>query len=184
MQFYWFDMLVFDSVLDGDFSWRHKVQSTVTSCNSKKPGICQESWYFYCVLFLVLHSYTYIVVWLDCNEVVFCVSHGVHALHACLLCEWWTIIEHYVHPSVCWLGIRKSFLPIKIEWRGAGVICMWSSWCHCHAIIPCFIKIQNGLTFLMPAYAGCPGKEAVKRVSVTRYSVWNQLAWWYVVIKV
>jgi len=29
-----------------------------------------------------------------------------------------------------------------------------------------FIKIQNGFTFLMPAYPGCPGKEAVKWVSV------------------
>jgi len=28
------------------------------------------------------------------------------------------------------------------------------------------IKIQNGLTFLVPAYSGCPGKEAIKRVSV------------------
>jgi len=33
-------------------------------------------------------------------------------------------------------------------------------------IISCFIKIQIGLTFLVPAYAACPGKEAVKRVSV------------------
>jgi len=24
------------------------------------------------------------------------------------------------------------------------------------------IKIQNGLTFLLPAYPGCPGKQAVK----------------------
>jgi len=29
----------------------------------------------------------------------------------------------------------------------------------------CFIKMQNGLTFLAPAYRGCPGKEAVKLVS-------------------
>jgi len=32
-------------------------------------------------------------------------------------------------------------------------------------IITCFIKIHIGLTFLMPAYPGCPGKEATKRVS-------------------
>jgi len=29
-------------------------------------------------------------------------------------------------------------------------------------IIYCFIKIEIGLTFLMLAYPGCPGKEAVK----------------------
>jgi len=36
----------------------------------------------------------------------------------------------------------------------------------CNPIISCFLKIQNGLTFGVLAYQGCPGKEAVKRVSV------------------
>jgi len=27
------------------------------------------------------------------------------------------------------------------------MICIWSSWCHCHPIISCFCKIQNGLPF-------------------------------------
>jgi len=27
------------------------------------------------------------------------------------------------------------------------MICIWSSWCHCHPIISCSIKIQNGLPF-------------------------------------
>jgi len=44
--------------------------------------------------------------------------------------------------------------------------CIWSGWCHCHHIISCFIKIQIGLTFLVPAYPGCHGKEAVKWLSV------------------
>ena len=50
-------------------------------------------------------------------------------------------------------------------WSEVQMICIWSSWCHCHPIISCFIKIQNGLTFPVPAYPGCPGKEAIKRVS-------------------
>ena len=29
----------------------------------------------------------------------------------------------------------------------------------------CFIKIQIDVTFLMPAYTGCPGKDSVKRVT-------------------
>jgi len=49
------------------------------------------------------------------------------------------------------------------------MICIWSSWCHCHLIISCFIKIQIGLTFLVLAYPGYPGKKAVKRVSVCLY---------------
>jgi len=46
------------------------------------------------------------------------------------------------------------------------MICIWSSWCHCHHVVSCFIKIQNGFTFLVPAYPGCHGKEAVKWVFV------------------
>jgi len=38
--------------------------------------------------------------------------------------------------------------------------------CHCHPIISCFIKIQITLTFLVLAYSGCPGKEAIKWVFV------------------
>jgi len=39
------------------------------------------------------------------------------------------------------------------------------TWLLCHPIISCFIKIQIGLTFLVSAYPGCSGKEAVKRAS-------------------
>ena len=58
-------------------------------------------------------------------------------------------------------------MVICLEW-GANDLRMvrHSSWCHCHPIISCLIKIQIGLTFLVPAYPGCPGKEAVKRVFV------------------
>jgi len=30
-------------------------------------------------------------------------------------------------------------------WSVAQMICVWSSWCHCHPIISCFSEIQNGL---------------------------------------
>jgi len=49
-------------------------------------------------------------------------------------------------------------------WSDVQMICIWSSWCHCHPIVSCFIKIQIGLTFLVLAYTGFPGREAVKRV--------------------
>jgi len=35
---------------------------------------------------------------------------------------------------------------------------------HCHPIISCFIEIKIGLSFLVPAYPVCRGKEAVKWV--------------------
>jgi len=50
-------------------------------------------------------------------------------------------------------------------WSEVQMICIWSSWCHCHPIISCSSKIQNCLTFLVPAYRAHPGKQAVKRVS-------------------
>jgi len=64
-------------------------------------------------------------------------------------------------------------------WNEVQMICMWSNWCHCHPIISCSIKIQIGSTFLVPAYPGCPGHEAIKQMSVclyvTRYS--NPATW-------
>jgi len=44
------------------------------------------------------------------------------------------------------------------------VRCIWSSLCHCHPNTSYFIKIQTGLTFLVPAYPGCPGKEDIKQM--------------------
>ena len=39
------------------------------------------------------------------------------------------------HPA--WLSV----------WSEVQMICMWSSWFHCHPIISCSSKIQNGLHF-------------------------------------
>ena len=57
---------------------------------------------------------------------------------------------------LAWLSVRNKM----------QMICLWSSWCHGHPIISCFIKIQIGLTFLLPAYPGYHGKEVVKRMPV------------------
>ena len=111
-----------------------------------------------------------------------------------------TLRYHYSYklPSVLWrcrLGIRKSTQSVKTEWWGAGVviclevqmICIWFSWCHCYPIISCFVKIQTGLTFLVPAYPCRPGKEAVKRqsvITITTYTkphlvlTWLELLHW------
>jgi len=32
-------------------------------------------------------------------------------------------------------------------WSELQMICIWSSWCHCHPIISCSSKIQNGSHF-------------------------------------
>jgi len=67
------------------------------------------------------------------------------------------------------VGRQKEHLTCKTL---SDVVLAWLSvWsvvqmirCHSRPIISCFIKIQIGLTFLMPAYPGCPGKETIKRV--------------------
>jgi len=39
-------------------------------------------------------------------------------------------------------------------WSKVQMICISSSWCHCHPVISCFIKIQIDLTVLVPVYPG------------------------------
>jgi len=85
----------------------------------------------------------------------------------------------------CWLAVRKSIRPVKISvmviWRGylSAARCkgfaLQSSWCYCHHIISCLIKIQIGLTFPLSAYPGCCGKEAVKQfcLSFICTSLWQ-----------
>ena len=70
---------------------------------------------------------------------------------------------------LAWLSLRNE----------VQMICIWSSWCHYQPVISCFIKIQNSLTFLVPAYPVCPGKEAIKWVSVIwsfRAQFWSSSA--------
>ena len=70
----------------------------------------------------------------------------------------------------CWLGGRKGIRPVKNEWWGVGVVvCLErGAGLHMAQLMPlpltvsCSSKIQIGFTFLVPAYPGCPGKEAVK----------------------
>jgi len=66
------------------------------------------------------------------------------------------VVHQEEHP-VC-KKMNDEVLAWLSVWSEVQMIYVWSS-------SSCFIKIQNGVTFLMPAYPDCPGKEAVKRVS-------------------
>jgi len=44
-------------------------------------------------------------------------------------------------------------------WSELQMICIWSSWWHCHLIVYCCIKIQTG------SVADLPRLEAIKWVS-------------------
>jgi len=68
------------------------------------------------------------------------------------------------------LGDRKGIRPVKTEWWDAGVVICLEQGADLHMAklmpLPLTVswssKIQIGFTFLVPAYPGSPGKEAVK----------------------
>jgi len=69
----------------------------------------------------------------------------------------------------CWLGGRKGIRPVK-RVVGVGVVVCLERGANLHMAelmplplaVSCSSKIQIGFAFLVPAYTGCPGKEAVK----------------------
>jgi len=75
------------------------------------------------------------------------------------------------HEVLVWLSVSNE----------VQMICVWSSWCHCHPIVSCFIKIQIGLTLLVLAYPGCPGEEAVKWLPVCLTYLHKNVNWEYIV---
>jgi len=72
------------------------------------------------------------------------------------------------------LGGRKGIRPVKNRvvgyWHGylSGARCRlaYGPADATPLTVSCFIKIQIGFTFLVPAHPGSPGKRAVKRVCV------------------
>jgi len=74
---------------------------------------------------------------------------------------------HVIKNSLTIYQIRWLFQVYKIPWQfqvlqvwrnldlsvwsEVQMTCIWSSWCHCHPNISCFITTQIGLTFLLPA---------------------------------
>ena len=82
-----------------------------------------------------------------------------------------SVLHHSL--TVCCCIICFSLLLLGwgvgvVIWLGRGAYCL-----HMiqlmpllpqNPIISCLIYIQSGFTVLVPAYPGCPGKEAVKRV--------------------
>jgi len=75
-----------------------------------------------------------------------------------------------VHILICtnfFFLILGLFICLFMSvWSEVQVICIRSSWCHCYPVISCFIKIQIGLTYLVPSDPDFTVKEAIKRVSV------------------
>ena len=76
----------------------------------------------------------------------------------------------------CWLGGRKGIQPVKIwsdevlawlsVWSEVQTICIWFSLCHCHPVISCFSKIQNGLSFWYRPTHVVLEKKAIQQLCV------------------
>jgi len=68
------------------------------------------------------------------------------------------------------VSVRLSVCPCKKRVVGVGVVVCLERGADLHTAqlmplplsVSCYSNIQIGFTFLVPAYPGCPGKEAVK----------------------
>jgi len=72
--------------------------------------------------------------------------------------------EHLARKKSCdrvlaWLSV----------WSVVQMICIWSSWCHCHPIICCFSKIENVLPLWCELTQVVLEKKAIKRMCVCIY---------------
>jgi len=82
----------------------------------------------------------------------------VLAMILCLQCFDAVVGRQEGHPACKKLsGGVLAWLSVWSEVQ----TCIWPA----DATVSCSSKIQIGFTFLIPAYTGCPGKEAVKWLS-------------------
>ena len=109
----------------------------------------------------------FIHVWLDRRQMQHVVSHLLQINYLAIIAfsAFTLLVGHQEEHTACKKLSDDELLWLSV-WSEVQMICIWSSWCHCHPIISCFIKIQIGLTFQLLAYPGCPGKESAKWVSV------------------
>jgi len=71
------------------------------------------------------------------------------------------LVGHQEEYPAC-KKMNDKMLAWLSAWSKMHVICIWSSWWHCHPIISCFIKIQNGFYYM---------RSPVRLSSVCRLSV-------------
>ena len=70
------------------------------------------------------------------------------------------------HPA-CTVKIwSDEVLAWLSVWSEVQMICIWFSLYHCHPIISCFSKVQNGLSFWYRPTQVVLEKKAVKRLCV------------------
>jgi len=74
------------------------------------------------------------------------------------------LVGHQEQHPACKNWVMRCWLSV---WSKVKMICICSSWCHCHPSSLDSLKSR----MISPAYPGCPGKEAVKWVYLSR-GIW------------
>jgi len=74
-----------------------------------------------------------------------CLCHSVHIFGFTFSALTLLVGHQEEHPAR--KKLSDGVLVWLSVWSVAQMISIWSSWCHCHPIISCFSKIQNGLPF-------------------------------------
>jgi len=92
--------------------------------------------------------------------------------------RWMSVRMSVIFPSTIkfrrWRAIMEEFDKGWTEWWSASVVVCLEQSADLHMAqlmqlpltVSCFSKIQIGVTFLVPAHPGSPGKRTVKRVCV------------------
>jgi len=111
-----------------------------------------------------------------CTAVLNATDHPSCATVPIWLCAWPYLLVASDNASSALIILAEHLAYKNLEvlawlcvWSVVQMICIWSSWCHCHPIISCFTNTQNGLTLLVTTYQGRPGKEIIKWVLVNGY---------------
>ena len=92
------------------------------------------------------------------------------------------LVGHQEEQPAC-KTLSDEVLPWLSVCSKMQMICLWllwSSWCYCHPIISCFIKIQIGLTFMVPTCSDCTEKRPlnVLHVNFTSFTAWSLCNGW------
>ena len=107
------------------------------------------------VLLFVFYSLSYNNKHNSLLTVCLCCSRVGHVVQERILGDNWS--RFWCRPTnnalTLLIGRQEGHLTCKNwvvrYWHGclSGASCRWSSWCHCHPMISCSSKIQNGLPF-------------------------------------
>ena len=124
-----------------------------------------------------------------CLSTVLCTRRG--ACYRRIGLDWYFNCMLYCLPM--WLSLAMTRVLFSVvsaytEWWGAGVVVCLEQGADLHMAqlmslpltVSCFSKIQIGVTFLVSADLGSPGKRAVKRVCVSlliRVPLWKENGW-------